>query len=159
MRQYRGMIAGVALGLLLGGGSSLYAASQVTSFPTTEAALRSIYNVLAGGLAVSGTTSTTPLGVLMTETTITLSPGVSTLLIAGADTTPRKHISLMNIDTGRANLNYGSAATYGQGDALGAASVSGDQGGGYSYDGITLPSNAIYAVSQTGTRISVKYGN
>lgn len=159
MRKFRGMIAGVALGLLLGGGSSLYAASQVASFPSTDAALRSIYNVLASGIAVSGTTSASPSAVLMTQTPITLSANTDGLLVADAATTPRKHIIIMNIDTGRVTLNFGGAATVGAGITLDPAAVSGGQGGSYSWDGMTLPSNAIHGISSAGTRVAVTVGN
>lgn len=157
MQRYRGMLAG-ALGLFLGASGSLFGA-QVASFPSTEAALRSIYNKLDAGLSVTGSTSAQPQGVAIGQTTITLNASTDALLVADANTTPRKHISIMNISTGAVSLNFGSAATAGQGITLDPAASDGGQGGAYSFDGMTVPSNAIHAISTPGSRVAVIVGN
>lgn len=158
MQRYRGLLAGLALGLLLGTGGQLFG-GQVASFPSTEAALRSIYNRLDAGLSVTGSTSAQPQSVAITQITPTLSAGIDATIVADATTTPRKHISIMNISTGAVSLNFGSAATAGQGITLGPAAADGGQGGGYSFDGMTVPSNAIHAISAAGTRLAVIVGN
>lgn len=148
----------LALALSIGGVGTLYADS-VASFPSTSGALTAIYNKLANGITVSGTTATTPLSVSMTQTTVTLGAGADGLLVADANTTPRKHISVMNIGTGQVSLAFGGAATAGQGISLDPASTDGGQGGGYSWEMMTIPSNAIHAISTAGSRVVVTVGN
>lgn len=84
-------------------------------------------------------------------------PAGTSVLVAGYNAN-RNILELMNIDVGRATLGFGTAAVYGSGPALAAASAAGEQGGGWSSDWVPEQGPVYATAGATATRIAVVEG-
>lgn len=110
--------------------------------------------VSAAALLTSPASAEAPAGLKMTQTVVTLSAGVDTAL----NNTGGQYLTIQNIGTSRATLNFGAAAVADNGLALSAAATAGDQGGVITFETCCIPGNALRAISTVGTTLVVLEG-
>jgi hypothetical protein len=87
----------------------------------------------------------------LTQTPVTLAPGVSTTVVAASNGN-RNTLAILNRGANDADLNISGAAVVGQGILVAA------NGGGYVFDLGAVPSNAVQAISAAGTTLIVLEG-
>lgn len=84
------------------------------------------------------------------QTVVALAAGASTVLAAASSS--RRFLGLQNIGASDATLAFDAAAVAGQGWLLPAG------GGGFSWDGLTVPANEVRAVAAAATTVVVWEG-
>jgi len=80
---------------------------------------------------------------------------------SGADARPprgRHYLCLMNIGTDLVTLAFDQPAVAGAGWALEGASADGHQGGSMCWDGATVASSVVHAISPAGSAVAVLEG-
>lgn len=95
---------------------------------------------------------THPGTITITMTVVSLSQTDTQIVAANAS---RRYLALVNINTGLATLNFGSAATAGQGWPLSAAGAAGDQGGALIFESSAITQQAIHGICASGVTTSV----
>jgi hypothetical protein len=109
---------------------------------------------LPAGTATIGSTTTPPLTLTTTYYTVTSGGG-----IALAANSNRRSLEVYNVDTGNVTLQFGTAATAGQGIVLNAASALNSRGDGYFRGcGDGVDQRALYAVAPAGSHIAIVEG-
>lgn len=144
--------AALGVALLLAGG----AAGAATNFVSTMQVLTAIYNLLAGGISVTMSSTSSPVTIVQSETV--LAPATDATIVPASTATPRKYLCLQNIGANPVNLAFDTAATAGQGLTLDPA-ASGSQGGSVCWESGTVPSNAIHGISTAGSTVVTLVGN
>lgn len=89
----------------------------------------------------------------ITETKITLAPGVSQQIVAS--NANRKLLRWMNTGINPMTVSVAASAVVGTGMNYGPASSTSDQGGSEDFDGTNVPSNQFAAISTGGTTLTV----
>jgi hypothetical protein len=119
-------------------------ATMAASLPVVVASNQSPLTTLSKGAAI-------------TQTVVTLNANTNAQILAANPN--RRLLCVINIGTGLATLNFGAtAATVGNGFPCAAAAGAGQQGGGLLMDAV-VSTDAVQAISATGTVLAVLEGN
>jgi hypothetical protein len=96
-----------------------------------------------------------PSSVPISQSVVALAAGSDAIVGSSAD---RHYLCLMNIGTDLVTLAFDQPAVAGAGWALEGASADGHQGGSMCWDGTTVASSVVHAVSAAGSTIVVLEG-
>jgi hypothetical protein len=105
----------------------------------------------AGRAAEIVAPSSVPIG----QSVVALAAGSDAVLGSNAG---RRYLCLMNLGTDLVTLGFDRTATAGSGWALEGAAAQGHQGGSMCWDGTTVASSVVHAVSAAGSTIVVLEG-
>lgn len=97
-----------------------------------------------------------PAGMSIAQTVVALSAAQDTTIVAANPN--RKYLAICNIGTSLATLAFDKAAVAGSGWPLGAADISGGQGGAVFFEASGVPQQAVHAISTVGTTLVVMEG-
>jgi hypothetical protein len=96
-----------------------------------------------------------PSSVPISQSVVALAAGSDAIVGSSAD---RHYLCLMNIGTDLVTLAFDQPAVAGAGWALEGASADGHQGGSMCWDGATVASSVVHAISPAGSAVAVLEG-
>jgi hypothetical protein len=99
---------------------------------------------------------TAPFDCTMTQTVVTLSANVDTVLVT--DNANRRYLALANIGTGLVSLAFEQAAVVNSGWPLAGAIQAGQQGGEMVWEASSITTQAIHGISSAGSVVVVIEG-